>query len=269
MREVRSYYEQFDEWGRLDREPVEFQVNLHYMRKHLPKSGTILDNGAGPGKYAIALAGSGYTVTVTDLTPGLVVQAEQHAKDAGVHASMDGFYTKDARDLSGFRDDTFDAALMLGPLYHLQEEADRRLAVQELARVTRMGGVIFVAFMPRTRHVLNALTNPHKWPPHDEFQAIKSFNETGMFNHAERGRFTGAYYYDIENIVPFMESFGFETKELIGSNVGTMITEEQWAYWRTRKEDREVTEWLIKEATNPYMLGSSSHLLYIGQKGGV
>ena len=52
MSKVIQYYNQFDEWGRLEREPIEFQVNWHYIKKYLPQKGYVLDNGAGPGKYS-------------------------------------------------------------------------------------------------------------------------------------------------------------------------------------------------------------------------
>ena len=52
----------------------------------------------------------------------------------------------DARDLSCFADDTFDLTLVLGPMYHLFEEADRRQALREAVRVTKKGGVIFAAY---------------------------------------------------------------------------------------------------------------------------
>ncbi|WP_323744662.1 hypothetical protein [Thermaerobacillus caldiproteolyticus] len=58
--------------GGLDREPLEFQINWHYIKKHLPKTWGTLDNRAEPGKYAIRLGQDGYKVTLTDLIPKLV-----------------------------------------------------------------------------------------------------------------------------------------------------------------------------------------------------
>ena len=81
MSKIINYYSNFDEWGRLDREPIEFQVNSHYIKKYMLPKGHVLDNGAGPGKYAMGLAKDGYTVTVTDLTPKLVGIAERKAQE--------------------------------------------------------------------------------------------------------------------------------------------------------------------------------------------
>lgn len=81
MEKVISYYSSFDEWGRLDREPLEFKVNFHHIIENLPNDGHLLDNGAGPGKYALELAKHGYRLTLTDLTPRLVDIAKQKASD--------------------------------------------------------------------------------------------------------------------------------------------------------------------------------------------
>jgi ubiquinone/menaquinone biosynthesis C-methylase UbiE len=263
---VINYYNNFDEWGRLDREPIEFQVNWHFIKKFLPKTGHILDNGAGPGKYSMQLAKEGYMVTLTDLTPKLVEIAENKAMELNVSGQFNGFFQADARALSMLDDEQFDASLMLGPLYHLQEEQDRIEAVNELHRVTKKDGLVFVAFMPRIRHMLTSLMYPENWKPNDNIDTIQEFFQTGCFNHQDEGRFTGAYYFNIEEINPFMEAHGFESLELIGSNVGAVLTSDQWDYWRDKKQWGKVIDLLIEKANDQYLLGASSHILYIGRK---
>lgn len=109
MNKIVNYYNQFDEWGRLEREPIEFQVNWDYIKKYLPKIGTVLDNGAGPGKYSFELAKAGYMVTLSDLTPKLVDFAKGKSKELNLERNFDGFYTADARDLSMLKDEQFNA----------------------------------------------------------------------------------------------------------------------------------------------------------------
>lgn len=271
MNAIVRYYESFDEWGRLDREPVEMMVNWHFIQAYLPEPGTgpVLDNGAGPGKYAMKLAENGYRVTVTDVTPKLVETAKKKAVELGLAQQFDGFHVADAIDLSQWEDGRFAASLMLGPLYHLQEERDRVRAVKELYRVTKPGGVVFVAFMPRTRHVIASLLHPEHWKPNDNADRIAEFLETGTFDHSEEGRFTGAYFTKVEDIQPFMENHGFTTVKLIGSsNIASLMKQEQWSYWRDRGEaELEKIFGLLKEtAENPYLLGVSPHIVYIGIK---
>ncbi|MGM1047983.1 MAG: class I SAM-dependent methyltransferase [Bacillota bacterium] len=269
MDHILKYYNQFDEWGRLDREPIEFLVNLHYITKYLPPHGHILDNGAGPGKYAMELAKRGYDMSLTDLTPRLVEVAYEKAKDFELLDQFKAFKAADARNLDLFEDEQFDASLMLGPLYHLQEKQDRNQAVKELYRVTKSGGVVFAAFMTRTRHLTTSLLYPQHWKPNDNIHDISTFMETGIFNHSDEGRFTGAYYFNIDEIQPFMESHGFESIQLIASSsIAGSFQSEQFDYWRSRGDDefREVMEVIYKEAGSPYILGMSSHLLYIGRR---
>ncbi len=54
----------------------------------------------------------------------------------------------DARELPE-PDASYDAALLLGPLYHLPERADRVRAIREAIRVTRPGGPVVVAAISR------------------------------------------------------------------------------------------------------------------------
>ncbi|MDU9690863.1 class I SAM-dependent methyltransferase [Priestia aryabhattai] len=269
MNKVMDYYSTFDEWGRLDREPLEFQINWHYIQKYLPENGSILDNGAGPGKYAMKLAEKGFQVTLTDLTPKLVKVAENKAKEFELFNQFNGFHIMDAKDLNLLEEKEFDASLMMGPMYHLQNEQDRDAAVKELYRVTKNEGVVFVSFMSRIRHTLSSLLHPEMWKPNNTMDNIEEFIATGEFNHQDEGRFTGAYYFDIQEINPFMESNGFETLSLVGSSsIGSLLSREQWDYW-TNKGQAEVDrliELLKKTATDPHTLGVSSHLLYIGRK---
>lgn len=267
MSEIIDYYSYFDEWGRLDREPLEFKVNWHHIKAILPQNGKVLDNGTGPGKYSMELAKLGYDVTLTDLTPKLVDIAMEKANKLGLKNRFSEFLVRDARNLFGLESNFFDASLMLGPLYHLQNEKDRVEAVQELRRVTKVGGVVFVAVRPRIGKILTALRFPTQWKPLDSMNEINKFKENGRFNHTDKGRFTGAYFYNIEDIKPFFEENGFETLTLLSSSsLGGGLTSENWDYWRSNGEEEAIMELIYGSASDPHLLGFASHLLYIGRK---
>jgi len=267
MKNVIDYYSSFDEWGRLDREPLEFIINFHYIRKYLPSFGTVLDNGAGPGKYSIELARLGYNVTLSDMTPKLVEVAKQKASELGLTGQFNGFHVLNATHLDGVPNEIYDGSLMLGPLYHLQKEEERVSATRELFRVTKRNGIVFVAFQSRMRMAITSLQFPQFWKPNDNLDSINEFYENGIFNHNDKGRFTGAYYFNIDEIKPFMEKIGFETIDLIGSSsVGAMMSNEQKQYWAEQGEDEKLMNFLISTANDPSALGVSSHLLYIGRR---
>ncbi|MFD0694500.1 class I SAM-dependent methyltransferase [Paenibacillus sp. GCM10027628] len=239
------------------------------MKQYLPATGHVLDNGAGPGKYAMELAKQGYKVTLSDLTPKLVDIAKAKAEELSLAEHFDGFHVRHAAHLDRIPDEKYDASLMMGPLYHLQQEEERIAAVKELFRVTKQDGIVFVAFQTRIRMLLTSLQFPQAWKPNDTIDAIQRFNETGVFNHKDAGRFTGAYYFHVDQIQPFMEQHGFETIELIGSsNLGAVLTSDQKQYWAEQGDEAyaKLTQLLIATASDPSVLGVSSHLLYIGKR---
>lgn len=269
MDEVVEYYSGFDEWGRLEREPLEFTIYMHYLSRYLPQSGHILDNGAGPGQYALKLAELGYDVTLNDLTPKLVRQARSKAEEAGLLDRFRGFHTLNATELNELDSGQFDAALMLGPMYHLQKEDDRGKAASELYRVTRSGGYVFVAMMTRIRHLMTSLLYPEYWKPNDTVDGIRNFLDSGIFNHADKGRFTGAYFFRLEDIEPFMREHGFECVKLVGSSgMAGLFKKEHLEYWRSRGDAayEEVMSLICEMSGEPSVLGTSPHVLYIGRR---
>lgn len=140
---IQTYYgEVFDENVRLTTRspqgPVEFLRTQEIIRAHVP-AGRILDIGGGAGIHARALQHAGYDVDLIDPVPRHVDQAQR----AGIRAQA-----ADARELP-FSDAVFDAALMLGPLYHLASHDDRLKAISEAARVVRPGGFVFAAGLSR------------------------------------------------------------------------------------------------------------------------
>ena len=146
---VRSYYDSAPEreWERLDAglSRIEFASTLRLIEKYFPGGGEACDIGSGPGRYSIELAKRGYRVTLCDLSGKLLARAEHAFASEGVGAT--GFIHGDARDLGVLADESFDAALLLGPLYHLIERDDRAQALREMIRILKPGSRAIVAFL--------------------------------------------------------------------------------------------------------------------------
>ena len=136
------------EWTRMDRHRTEFHITLAALAEHLPPPpAAVLDCGGGPGRYAIDLARQGYRVTLFDLSAGNLALARAKAAEAGI--TLAGFEQGTALDLSRLGAESFDAVLLMGPLYHLLERAERQQALAEAYRVLRPGGPLFAAFIAR------------------------------------------------------------------------------------------------------------------------
>jgi SAM-dependent methyltransferase len=142
---VRAYYGlEFDEGdrlvGRSGQGRLEFERTQQLVGERVPAGSRIIDIGGGTGLHAAALAGRGDSVLLVDPVPRHVQAARRH----GTFAATLG----DARSLP-VNDDTFDAAILLGPLYHLVDRRDRLRAFREAIRVVRPGGWVFAAGISR------------------------------------------------------------------------------------------------------------------------
>lgn len=106
----------------------------------------MLDVGGASGVYASWLSDRGYQVRLIDLVP---LHREQAAADGRLSVAPG-----DARSLDE-DDGSYDAVLLLGPLYHLTERADRVRALAEARRVTRPGGIVAAAVISRYASTLD------------------------------------------------------------------------------------------------------------------
>jgi SAM-dependent methyltransferase len=134
----------FSEDNRLDSRvgQVEFLTTCRYIDKYLTAGARILELGAASGKYSHHYARQGYVVDAVELVPFNVAKFKENTQNGeNVTISLG-----DARDLSAFADNTYDVTLILGPLYHLFTEADKKQVISEALRVTKQGGVLFAAY---------------------------------------------------------------------------------------------------------------------------
>src|SRR5690348_12992495 len=150
--EILEYYQRGGERERLAGGGVgrlEYLRTLDVLTRILPPApASVLDVGGATGVYASPLAELGYRVRVVDPVPEHVAEA---ARLPGVTAVVG-----DARQLPA-PDAELDAVLLLGPLYHLQERADRVRVWREAARVVRPGGLVVGATISRFASLFDGL----------------------------------------------------------------------------------------------------------------
>ena len=134
--DVRAYYEAVSERSRL----LEGYGMLERVRtqevllRHLPAAPAVVaDIGGGAGVHAIWLAGRGYAVHLRDLA-GRTWHRRRRTRRQRASGSRRPGSPSRALDLAAA---SVDVALLLGPLYHLQDAPDRMAALAEARRVLR------------------------------------------------------------------------------------------------------------------------------------
>ena len=140
-----DYYNSYDENSRLESKhgTVEFLTTMRYIEKYIREGDNVLEIGAATGRYSHALARQGYTVDAVELVEhNIEVFRKNTMPDEKITVTQGN-----ALDLSAFPDNKYDITLLLGPLYHLYNDEDKRQALSEAIRVTKSGGIIFAAYV--------------------------------------------------------------------------------------------------------------------------
>jgi SAM-dependent methyltransferase len=256
--EIRAYYETGLERDRLQQgySRIEFARTCELLERHLPSPpARILDVGGGPGAYAAWLADAGYDVRIVDATPLHVDQAVEAAN--GRFAAVVG----DARDLRE-ADGSWDAVLLLGPLYHLLEAEDRIAALREAYRVLRPGGLVAAAGISRYASLLDGLLrdllDANGW-------AIVE-RDLADGRHIPRGDgalFTTAYLHLPDELVAELEAAGFTRLGLFGVEGPGWLRAESLDDERVFADVLRVARAVEQE---PAIVGASAHFLALGHR---
>ena len=262
---VRKFYNggPEQEWVRLERHPFEFILTTWMMDKYIRPGDSVLDIGGGPGRYSIYYAKKGCDVTLAELSEGNVALAQSKAGEAGVSISA---YAKNCLELDELHLGQFDHVFLMGPLYHLLDEADRVRAVEIALRHLKPGGNLYVSFillfaniiynLQNGGHLVADCANPYAASVMD---AVVSGQDWGG------PAFTTAYFYNQRNILPFMERFGLERLHFFGQE-GILSPCEPRLLIRDQEEIDQWVELTKKYLEVPELLSYSEHAMYIGRK---
>jgi ubiquinone/menaquinone biosynthesis C-methylase UbiE len=121
----------------------------------------------------------------------------------------------EARNLD-YQNDSFDMVLVMGPLYHLQELAERIAALKEVVRVTKYNGVIFSTFISRFAALTDGFLKNLVLQPGYAI-AMTSDTKTGRHSNpgGELSHFTTAYFHHPDEIAHEMETAGLVVENIL------------------------------------------------------
>jgi SAM-dependent methyltransferase len=210
--QMRAYYEQGKERDRLaaPKGALELERSQEILLRRLPPApATVADIGGGPGRYALWLAELGYAVHHRDL---MELHVEQLASSG--HPSIRTAYG-DAREVD-LPDASVDAVLLLGPLYHLRERADRIRALQEARRIVRSGGPVFAAVISRWAPRLDGVIQERLYEVRPDFLSLlPDIERTGSLPPVVQDGFVGHTHRPGELVDEVAEA-GLHLEDLVG-----------------------------------------------------
>jgi SAM-dependent methyltransferase len=214
--------------------------------------------GGATGIHARWLAEAGYEVTLIDLSPRHIEIARSSLAPLGVEVQQG-----DARSLR-VEPDSFDAVLLMGPLYHLQNPTDRLKVWQEAKRVVRPGGIVVGAAINRYASLFDGLSKGYLFD--SEFRDIVYRDlASGRHDNPDRqpGWFTTAYFHHPSELHAEADAVGLAVRELVGLEglPGWLpFSQDRW----DSPDDRETILNVARLVENePSLAGLSGHLLLI------
>ncbi|MBS2545316.1 class I SAM-dependent methyltransferase [Catenulispora sp. NL8] len=262
--EIADYYGGKDEARRL-LDAADGRLELlrtqEILRRFLPEGGfDVLDVGGGTGVHSSWLTDDGHRCLLIDPMPKHVAAA----RDAGLPAELG-----DARDLPA-ESASFDAVLLMGPLYHLPDPKDRALVLSEAVRVARPGAVVAAAAIGRFASLfenagLGILARP------GVHASVAGIMASGELIKPPPGRFTTAFFHPPALLADEMAAAGIADVQVFG------VEGPAWGMLRAAEARGvaigEVDDPLFASVLaaarladgHPELLAAASHLLAVGR----
>lgn len=262
---VLRRYEVYDEDGRLWRKGRGDLIRLRtwdLFRRLLPASGgRVLDVGGGTGTHAAHLAGLGFDVVLLDPVFGHVSRAAARSRSQpeAPFRSLVG----EARHLPA-GDASVNVVLMMGPLYHLIDPADRAAALAEAMRVLPPGGLILAETITRHSWVLAAaiqedLDLPGVWQHFDQNIQSGLSQNPAMMNDGD----FWAYLHRPDELGRELRDAGFADVDLVGvESFGWLLGDLE----RRMEDPKSLLRALRLTEREPSMIGVSGHVIGVGRR---
>ncbi len=265
---VVSFYGEADEATRLHSGwfQLEHARTQELISRYLPPApGTILDAGGGAGVYACWLASRGYRVHLIDPVSKHVEQARA-ASIKQPDSPLASAEVGDARCLA-HDENTVDAVLLLGPLYHLVNREDRIVCLREAHRVLRPGGLLWAAGISHFASLLDSLS--HGFFDDPNFAPILDRDlEDGQHRNptANPLYFTDAYFHRPGELSRELQAAGFQVLEVLPIEGTGWLARDFDQLWNDPVQRERLLTAARKMEREPSILGASAHIMAIGRK---
>jgi ubiquinone/menaquinone biosynthesis C-methylase UbiE len=266
-REIAAHYASVRERDRLAGPgSLERVRTWELLTRHLPPPpAVVVDAGGAAGVYALPLAAAGYEVHLVD-PAALHVEQARRASGEQPAAPLASATVGDARRLER-PDASVDAALLLGPLYHLTDRADRVAALAEARRVLRPGGVLAAAAISRFASTYDGLLRGHLDEPGFEAIVERDVREGQHRNPTGRPEwFTTAYFHLPDELAAEVTEAGLRLHAVLAVEGPGWVLPDLAERLTDPARRQRLLAAIRRVEAEPSLLGASSHLLAVAHR---
>lgn len=235
-------------------------VTWEHLRRFLPKdlSTRVLDIGCGTGKWGLRLAKSGYQVTLSDISQGMLDQAARKAEEMGLGDRV-AFHKGDMATLEGLPNRHFGLVVAQGdPLSCVERPAQ---AIKAVARVTEPAGIFVASVDSRWAGIGHHLAA-------GDLRSLEQFLRTGKsvwLTDKKASQFPLHMFWPAE-LQKALEKQGFSVLDMLGKTalVGRDTPEEVLSDPSAR---RRLVQLELRYGREPDALGRAAHIQVVARKG--
>ncbi len=164
-------------------------------------------------------------------------------------------------------DASADGVLLLGPLYHLTERADRLAALREAHRVLRSGGRVIAAAISRFASLMDGLSRDFVSDPRFVEILRQDLKDGQHCNPTDNPHyFTTTFFHHPEELQEEIEEAGFSFERVIAVEGPVWVMGNFAKHWDDPTKRALLLELLRSVEEEKALMGMSAHLIGIGRK---
>jgi len=243
---------------------IEFERTKEILRQNLPPAPAVIyDIGGGYGEYSYYLTSLGYEVFLYDIAEKNIEMSQDFGRECGI--TLKAVEVADARSIKR-PNESADAILLFGPLYHIVDYEERQICLKECYRLLKQDGLLFAATITCYATTLKYVSKYDKEPLLDDMKFYKMLEKeviTGIHTKKPMGL---SYFHKPDDLKDEIETAGFcntDIRGIIGPCWLIPNLDEAWKNESKRESIMRIVRLLEKEES---LMGLSTHLLSISKK---
>jgi len=273
---VLAYYEDGREYNRLrsDIGLIEFERTKEILLENLPKPPAVIyDIGGAYGEYSWWLASLGYEVHLFDLSKTNIRMSNELAKEYP-DCTLASSEVCDARSIPR-EDNSANAVLLMGPLYHITDYGERIKAIKESWRLLKEDGVLFTAALTPYSVLLYNITvySPKSGETYLENPRFLSMVERelkdGCHINPNKEIYEGlgsSHLHTAKALKAELEMGGFSDSVVHGVMGGAWLAHDIDELWKNEASRNALMNTVRLLDTHEDIMGLSGHLLSVSKK---